>query len=118
MTHYQLSRLPFIVFLLRPTMAAHADIPAAPHTHGDSHIDLTRICDQELSNDEAVNFVSDPKCGAIATFLGVTRDNFQGKLVDKLSYEAYVPMAQQEMRRLCATARERVARCLVSIRDG
>lgn len=92
----------------------------AVHTNSNSDLDLTRICDQELSNDEAINFVSDPKCGAIATFLGVTRDNFQGKLVDKLSYEAYVPMAQQEMRRLCAIARERVVRCLVSIRwrDG
>lgn len=68
---------------------------------------LAKISEEPLSNDEAIKFVSDPKCGAIATFLGVTRDNFEEKTVEKLSYEAYVPMAEKEMRRLCVEARER-----------
>lgn len=31
--------------------------------------------------------------GAVATFAGVTRDNFEGKTVTSLEYEAYGPMA-------------------------
>jgi molybdopterin synthase catalytic subunit len=41
--------------------------------------------------------VADPGAGAIATFTGVTRDNFQGKQVEKLEYEAYVPMAVKKL---------------------
>ena len=44
-----------------------------------------------------VGLVEDSGSGAIATFMGVTRDNFDGKRVLSLSYEAYVPMAEKEM---------------------
>jgi molybdopterin synthase catalytic subunit len=47
----------------------------------------------------------DPSCGAIASFAGITRDNFQGKQVQRLSYEGYVPMAEKELRKLCDDAR-------------
>lgn len=42
--------------------------------------------------------VGDDGAGAIATFMGVTRDNFNGKKVLQLTYEAYVPMAEREMK--------------------
>jgi molybdopterin synthase catalytic subunit len=48
--------------------------------------------------------VNDPECGAITTFIGTTRDNYQGKKVTKLSYEAYKPMAQKELLKLCQQA--------------
>ncbi len=41
--------------------------------------------------------VQDPGAGAIASFIGVTRDTFQGKAVEKLEYEAYVPMALKKL---------------------
>ncbi|CAJ1345433.1 unnamed protein product, partial [Effrenium voratum] len=44
--------------------------------------------------------VSDPACGAITTFSGTTRDNFEGKEVIRLEYEAYEPMALKEMDRI------------------
>lgn len=44
------------------------------------------------------SLVEDDGAGAIATFLGVTRDNFNGKRVLKLTYEAYGPMAEKEMK--------------------
>ena len=44
---------------------------------------------------------SDASCGAVATFVGITRNNFNGKIVKKLSYEGYVPMAEKELRKLC-----------------
>ena len=65
------------------------------------------IRSEVLSHEEAVSFVGDPGCGGIATFLGVTRDNFDGKKVKLLSYEAYIPMAEAEMRKLCVAARDR-----------
>merc|ERR1712178_416981 len=45
--------------------------------------------------------------GAISLFVGTTRDNFEGKTVLRLEYEAYEEMAQKEMLKLCATTRER-----------
>ena len=43
----------------------------------------------------------DTSCGAVANFVGITRDHFQNKKVVKLSYEGYVPMAIKELRQLC-----------------
>ena len=47
-----------------------------------------------LSLERYVAFVSDDAAGAIATFIGVTRDSFEGKRVLRLEYEAYEPMAR------------------------
>ncbi|KAJ1445927.1 Molybdopterin biosynthesis MoaE [Pelagophyceae sp. CCMP2097] len=69
--------------------------------------DLVLISEAPLSHETAVAFVTRDSCGAIATFLGITRDNFGGKRVSQLSYEAYEPMALKEMGRICATARAR-----------
>lgn len=41
-----------------------------------------------------------------ASCIGITRDNFEGRRVLRLSYEAYEPMALQEMNRLCDDARQ------------
>uniref|UniRef100_A0A7S4HHC5 Molybdopterin synthase catalytic subunit n=1 Tax=Vannella robusta TaxID=1487602 RepID=A0A7S4HHC5_9EUKA len=43
--------------------------------------------------------------GAIVNFIGTTRDSFEGKQVESLEYEAYVPMAEKEMLKLCQHAR-------------
>lgn len=54
-----------------------------------------------------VGIVEDSGSGAIATFTGVTRDNFDGKRVLSLSYEAYIPMAEKEMQEICRKAHDR-----------
>ncbi|CAK9060358.1 unnamed protein product [Durusdinium trenchii] len=51
------------------------------------------ISHDPLSLDELMKMVSDPACGAITTFSGTTRDNFEGK-------KAYEPMALKEMDRI------------------
>lgn len=56
---------------------------------------------------ECFDFVSDPGCGAVSSFVGITRDNFQGKKVTKLSYEGYIPMAEKELKKLCVEATEK-----------
>lgn len=51
--------------------------------------------------------VADPAAGALASFLGVTRNSFQGRAVDHLEYEAYAPMAEREMARIGTEIAER-----------
>ena len=41
--------------------------------------------------------VHHPGAGAVLTFSGVTRDNFDGRSVTGLHYDAYVEMAESEM---------------------
>ncbi|KAH8050770.1 molybdopterin synthase [Aureococcus anophagefferens] len=83
-------------------------------------LDRERVTGAPLSHDEAVAFVTSDDCGAVATFLGVTRDTFEGKRVVRLSYEAYVPMAEAEMLKICAVARARfeAKRCCILHRTG
>ena len=45
--------------------------------------------------------VGDPGAGALASFVGVTRNSFQGKAVERLKYEAYVPMAAKKLMVRC-----------------
>ena len=51
--------------------------------------------------EQCYDFVCDESCGAVATFIGTTRNNFHGKIVTKLRYEGYVPMAVRELQKLC-----------------
>lgn len=63
---------------------------------------LIKVSDDIPTLQECYDFVAaEPCCGAVSTFIGITRNNFQGKIVKKLSYECYVPMAEKEMRKLC-----------------
>ena len=41
--------------------------------------------------------LADPGSGALALFVGTTRNAFQGKAVRYLEYEAYRPLAEREM---------------------
>ena len=45
--------------------------------------------------------------GAVASFIGVVREEHKGIQVHHLVYEAYPPMAEREMARIAAAARER-----------
>jgi molybdopterin synthase catalytic subunit len=59
--------------------------------------------------------VSRPDAGAIATFLGTTRDHNAGRQVIRLEYEAYPEMALREMRRIGAQAVEQFSAKAVAI---
>ena len=48
-----------------------------------------------------------PEAGAVSIFLGVTRNNFDGRQVVRLEYEAYEPMAKNVMRQILRQARSR-----------
>jgi molybdopterin synthase catalytic subunit len=51
--------------------------------------------------------VSRPDCGAVATFVGTTRDHNQGRRVLYLEYEAYEPLALRSFEQIAAEGRER-----------
>ncbi len=68
---------------------------------------LIKVSDSIPSLSECNDFVNLPSCGAISSFIGITRDNFQGKRVLKLSYEGYVPMAERELKKLCLEATQK-----------
>lgn len=70
-------------------------------------MDYVKLTQDVLSVEEVTSLITDPSCGAISLFVGTTRDNFQGKIVERLEYEAYNEMAEKEMHKLCKQAREK-----------
>lgn len=73
------------------------------------------ISDDVLEINRHTEFVSDPSAGAIATFTGVTRNNFNGEKVERLEYEAYEPMAQKILACLCTEALDKWSLKKISI---
>jgi len=63
----------------------------------EAHLDIKKYTDS----------VRSPAAGAIATFIGTTRNTFEDKQVLELRYEAYVPMALKQLRAICFAARNR-----------
>ena len=58
---------------------------------------------------------ADSRAGAVATFLGVVRDNSLGRKVRYLLYEAYPPMAIKEMAGIEREMREKWDLCQVAM---
>ena len=66
-----------------------------------------RIVRRPIAVDALVRAVRDPGAGAVVTFLGTTRNTNAGRRVVRLEYEAFVSMAEREMRRLADEAARR-----------
>ncbi|VEN52623.1 unnamed protein product [Callosobruchus maculatus] len=69
-----------------------------------NHIELVK---ERISIDAVSDLASSPSCGAISMFIGTTRDNFDGKTVIKLEYEAYESMAKKSIAEICTEIREK-----------
>ncbi|XP_003276568.2 molybdopterin synthase catalytic subunit [Nomascus leucogenys] len=69
--------------------------------------DVINFTAEKLSVDEVSQLVMSPLCGAISLFVGTTRNNFEGKKVISLEYEAYLPMAENEVRKICSDIRQK-----------
>jgi molybdopterin synthase catalytic subunit len=76
---------------------------------------MFRVTDKPINLQELVDFVSDPEAGAIATFIGTTRNNNEGRNVIALDYEAYPEMAEKELRRIGEEAAKRWQICKMAI---
>lgn len=66
-----------------------------------------KLTQEKLEVDQITELVTSPDCGAISIFVGTTRDNFDGKNVIELEYEAYEPMALKVMEALCNEIRQK-----------
>ena len=66
-----------------------------------------RITQDPIRLDELTAFVADPGAGAMATFVGTTRDSNEGRRVIRLEYECYPGMAEKEMEKIGQEVLER-----------
>jgi molybdopterin synthase catalytic subunit len=76
---------------------------------------LFRVTDKPINLQELVDFVTDPEAGAIATFVGTTRNNNEGRKVIALDYDAYPEMAEKELVRLGDEAKRKWPICRMAI---
>jgi len=65
--------------------------------HPPTFDDNQRVC-------QTIDSVRRDDAGAIAVFLGTTRDNFQDKIVTRLEYQAYTPLGIKTMSRILSEA--------------
>lgn len=81
---------------------------------------MYRLTDEPIDVQELLAFVGDPGAGAVATFIGATRDHNEGRSVVSLDYEAYPGMAERQMARLGeeAGAKWRITRIAMVHRIG
>lgn len=59
-----------------------------------------RIVEADIDTQTLLEQVADPAAGGTALFLGTTRNENEGRVVERLEYEAYEAMAVEEMRRI------------------
>jgi molybdopterin synthase catalytic subunit len=81
---------------------------------------VAELVHRAIAVDRLLAAAARPDCGAIALFLGTTRDHHAGRSVVRLAYEAYEPMALAAMESIERAARERfaVAACRIVHRLG
>jgi molybdopterin synthase catalytic subunit len=79
-----------------------------------------RLQAEPLDLAAVVSQVADPAAGAIATFIGTTRDHNRGRTVTRLEYDAYPEMAEAEMAKIASAVSERhaVAKVAMAHRTG
>nr|KAG5708579.1 hypothetical protein BaRGS_033000 [Batillaria attramentaria] len=71
---------------------------------GTDYVDVT---EDRLSVEDITERATSPTSGAIGLFVGTTRNNFEGKTVLRLEYEAYMPMAKKKMLETCELVRDK-----------
>ena len=68
---------------------------------------LCTITQTPINMQELTDFVADPGAGAMATFVGMTRNTNDGRQVTRLEYECYPGMAEKEMEKIAAEVLQR-----------
>jgi molybdopterin synthase catalytic subunit len=76
---------------------------------------MFRVTDRPIDLQELVDYVSDPQAGAIATFIGTTRNNNEGRKVIALDYDGYSEMAEKELARIGEDAKTKWPICRMAI---
>jgi molybdopterin synthase catalytic subunit len=65
------------------------------------------LTEDALSTTEIIDMVRSPSAGAIVLFAGTTRDNFAGKTVVHLDYEAFPALALPSLRTISSAAKSK-----------
>lgn len=65
------------------------------------------ITEGPLDLERMISDVLNPSAGAVASFMGVARNSFEGKEVERLEYEAYKPMAERTLAEIGTEIAER-----------
>jgi len=78
------------------------------------------ITDQAIRLESLTEAVADSRAGAIATFIGTTRDHNRGRSVLRLEYEAYNDMAVSEFEKIASEAASKweITKVAISHRIG
>jgi molybdopterin synthase catalytic subunit len=76
---------------------------------------MFRVTHEAIDLNELVRYVTNPEAGAIATFIGTTRNNNEGRRVIALDYEAYPEMAEKELARIGDDAGKQWPICRMAI---
>lgn len=86
---------------------------------------MVTLTDEPITVEPLLSHVTRPGAGGIALFVGVVRDEAEGRAVTLLEYEAYRPMAIAEMERIVGelshedeTVRVAVAHRIGALRVG
>ncbi|GAA6043183.1 hypothetical protein JCM8097_008716 [Rhodosporidiobolus ruineniae] len=109
------SSLSFLDFTLSPRSPRMASAPSpAPSaatqqqhwTTVTAYGDIGELSYLPLDPASIEQSVRSEKDGAVVSFVGYTRDNFQGRTVTHLTYESYVPLALKTLHHLLLEARD------------
>ena len=92
--------------LFPPVSGGAADTSPAPETE-DAAEDFFELTTEPIDVGTVARRVIPPRCGATVTLDGYAREWTEGRRTLYLTYEAYVPMALSEMRRLGREAHQR-----------
>jgi molybdopterin synthase catalytic subunit/molybdopterin converting factor small subunit len=97
-----------VVAFIPPVAGGAVDDPRVSAVH-------VRITEAVLDARHLERMVRGDSDGAVCSFTGVVRDHHEGRVVDHLEYEAYVEMAEAEMRRVGEEALERTGASAVAL---
>lgn len=70
-------------------------------------MDSILITSSKLDVNDIYSGVVAHSAGAVSLFVGTTRDHFEGKKVVQLEYEAFIPMAEKELKKICLDIRDK-----------
>jgi molybdopterin synthase catalytic subunit len=70
---------------------------------------MFKVTTEPLKVQEVNDLVKRPTDGAVVTFDGIVRNNFDGRPVDYLEYEAYAAMAEKKLAEIAAEVQQKFA---------
>jgi molybdopterin synthase catalytic subunit len=92
--------------------------PTVGTAQGYNH--LVRLTEDKIDIEEVFRQVQDPRAGAVNLFVGTVRESSANRKIQRLEFEAFGQMAENELQKLLseATTRFGLCRCAVVHRLG